>query len=282
MAGMRKINGKWYIRLYLPGGKEKLLGTGTANEKVAKAFKRRIEEREFLVKAKLVEDMNMSSTSLFDTIGEYLKDCSSRVKKRTLSNYELALRNLKDCWGNIDLSQISAAHFTGIREYFGSQVGPTTMKIRLIDIRTFLNWLVSTGKLERLPGKFIVPKPDEELAKFFTPEEIKKIFIHIIDPKMRAYIRILAETGLRRSEILGATFVNGFLHLHKTKGRRERLVELPDELHKDFHLAINNHYAPNSITRAFRVARIRAGIPRAGRSLHCLRYVRSSRILADG
>ena len=45
MAGLRKLRGKYYVRVFMPGGKEKLLPTKTGDRKRAEAFKRQVEER---------------------------------------------------------------------------------------------------------------------------------------------------------------------------------------------------------------------------------------------
>ncbi len=61
MAGMRKLKGRWYIRVFLEDGREKLLPTRTGDKKRAEALKRQIEEREFLVRAKLAEQVEKGS-----------------------------------------------------------------------------------------------------------------------------------------------------------------------------------------------------------------------------
>lgn len=272
MAGLRKLRGKYYVRVFMPGGKEKLLPTKTGDKKRAEAFKRQVEEREFLVKAKLAEDMTQTATALFEAVDEYLRDCRSRLRDTTYENYELALRNLKECWGDINLRQMTAAHFTTLRRYLSSRVGPTSVNIRLRAIRTFLNWLVATGKLESLPGKLATIKIDDQLPKFFTPGEIDKILDHVVTPKMKATIRLLAETGLRRSELFKCTLEDGYLHLRQTKGHRDRLVAIPPDLVSDFHLATENPYRLTSISRSFQEAIVAAGIEPKGRSLHSLRH----------
>ena len=272
MAGLRKLRGKYYVRVFLPGGKEKLLPTKTGDKKRAEAFKRQVEEREFLVKARLAEDVGKSNTMLRDAATEYLKDCQSRLREETYLNYELALRNLIICWGNIDVCQITAAHFTNIRQWLRARVSVTSTNIRLGAIRTFLNWIVATNKLEKLPGKLTLIKVDEELPKFFTPDELDHIFAEITDPQMKATIRLLAETGLRRSELFKCNLEHGYLHLRHTKGRRDRLVFLPPELIPDFYIATESPYHVDSIGRVFRKAMISAGIEPKGRSLHSLRH----------
>lgn len=272
MAGMRKLRGKWYIRVFLPGGKEKLLPTKTGDRKLAEAKKRLIEEREFLVKARLVEDMHQTVVALGEAIDEYLADCRSRLRKTTVENYELALKNLRNCWGDIGLRQITIADYTKLRNYLSSRVGATATNIRLAAIRTFLNWLVLSGKLDRLPGKMLLIKVDEQLPKFFSPPELESIMARVKHPQMKAIFKVLAATGMRRGEIFNCTLEDNYLHLRETKGRRDRLVALPQELIPDFLLATRSTIALVSISRAFCQEIRDAGIESKGRSLHSLRH----------
>ena len=184
----------------------------------------------------------------------------------------LALSNLKESWGDISLRQITPRHYSSLKEFLASRLNPTATNIRLRSIRAFLNWLVSTGKLDQLPGRLTLVKTDEELPKFFTPTELGQILAQVKDPKMKATFRLLAETGLRRSEFFNCTLDDGFLHLHLTKGRRDRLVALSPSLVDDFLLAMQEPYKPSTITHAFTKAVRNAGIEQKGRSLHSLRH----------
>ncbi len=272
MAGLRKLRGKYYVRVFLPGGKEKLLPTKTGDRKQAEAKRRIIEEREFLVKARLAEDLEVDKENLFKAIDDYLKDCKVRLRASSYESYRLAMDNLRKCWIDIPVKDITAGHYTRLKQFLASWLKPGAVNVRLRAIRTFLNWLVSTGKLDRLPCKLTLIKVDVGLPKFFTPAELQKIFAQVKDPKIKAAFRVLAETGLRRSELFNCTREDGFLHLHHTKGRRDRLVPLPPTLLPDFLLATEDPYRPNTITQAFTAALRASGIEPKGRSLHSLRH----------
>ncbi len=273
MAGLRKLRGKWYVRVWLPGHKEKLIPTRTGDRRLAESWRRKVEEREFLVRARLLESpLEAKTIRLFAAINEYLKDCKTRLREQTYLNYGLALQNLQACWGNLPLKDIAPTHYTAFRSHLTSRVSDTSANIRLGVARTFLNWLVSTGKLDHLPGKLSLIRVDEQLPKFFTPDELDRIMEQITTPEIKAAIIILAELGLRRSELFNCTLEDGFLHLRQTKGRRDRLVALPPDLVPDFYLATENPYHVESISRALRLAMRAAGIERKGRSLHTLRH----------
>ena len=238
---------------------------------MAEARKRLVEEREFLVKARLMEDIAKADVRLTDMIKEYRSEVRLRLSASTDRNYRLSLEALEKCWGNISVGQISARHLQDITRYIAARVNPTTTNIRLRAIRAFLNWLVNTYRLERLPGKVVFVKVDDELPRFFRPEELEKIIAHVEDPKIKAAIIVLAGTGLRRSELGMGTLEGEFLHLRHTKSGRDRIVPIPRELIPDFIRATEGRYIPDNITRAFLVALRAAGGEHRKRSLHSLR-----------
>ena len=172
----------------------------------------------------------------------------------------------------MDLRQITQTHITGIRNHLSPQMNPTSTNIHLRAIRTFLNWLVESERIDRVPGKFSLVKVDKELPRFFTPSEIDKIFAQVTDSKLKAVFLLLSETGLRRNELFKCSLKGNYLHLRETKGRRDRLVRIPPDLIPDFILATENPYHPDFISHAFTRAVKEAGIDPSGRSLHSLRH----------
>ena len=82
----------------------------------------------------------------------------------------------------------------------------------------------------------------------------------------------MAGTGMRRSELFHCELKDGYLHLHQTKGRRDRLVVLPPKLIEDYLLVTENPYRPNTLTQAFSRAVRMAEVDPKGRSLHSLRH----------
>ncbi len=198
MAGLRKLRGKYYVRVYLPGGREKLLPTQTGDRKLAEARKRQIEEREFLVKARLADDLGRIITTLQEATSDFLKDCQTRLRPNTVRGYRLALDNLKKCWGDLDLRGITPKHLSIIRGYLLDRVNPTTANINLRAIRAFLNWLVQSEKIERIPGKIALVKIDQELPKFFTPVDTAPCPRRPFDPPVGGLRTRLRLTRTRR------------------------------------------------------------------------------------
>ena len=224
------------------------------------------------MRAKLAEQVDKGSCRLYDLTDEFLAECKTRLRPSTVVSYTVSLENLKDCWGNLNLQQLTARHLSAVREHLSTRVNPTSANIKLHSIRAFLNWLVSTEKIERLPGKLSLVKVDEALPKFFTPEELAPILESVTDPRLKAAFRVLAGTGMRRSELFNCETKDGYLHLHQPKGRRDRLVALPPDLIEDYLLATEYPYRPNTLTQAFTRAVREAEIEPKGRSLHNLRH----------
>ncbi|UCH11493.1 MAG: hypothetical protein JSU61_06290 [Fidelibacterota bacterium] len=53
-----------------------------------------------------------------------------------------------ECWKDISLKDISPTHCTQIKQFLLSWLKPGAVNVRLRAIRTSLNWLVNTGKLD--------------------------------------------------------------------------------------------------------------------------------------
>ncbi len=58
MAGLRKLRGKYYIRHFPRGGKEKLIPTKTGDRDRAEALKQEFERLECMIKAGIIKDIN--------------------------------------------------------------------------------------------------------------------------------------------------------------------------------------------------------------------------------
>ena len=89
---------------------------------------------------------------------------------------------------------------------------------------------------------------------------------------MLATFKVLAETGLRPGELLNCSLDGTHLPLRQTKNRRDRLVPIPPDLIPDILLALDRPYKSGSVSRSFLRAIRKAGIPKNGRSLYCLRH----------
>ena len=272
MSVTKTIEGKVYLQFRLADGGELLLRTGSKKSGLPAVNSGPIRDASSVSGETHSSELTANEESLFSLIDIYLRDCEIRLTAETHRSYVKSLRNLQDCWGDMPISQIRMDHFSDLKQYLAGHLNPTSTNIRLRSIRAFLNWTVRSGYLDRLPGVITTVRVDDPLPKYFTPDELSRILGAIMVAKMKATINLLAETGLRRSEILNCTLVNGYLQLQHTKSRKDRLVPLASELFADYELVAKAPYKPDSISKAFLAAMRKAGIPQNGRSLHCLRH----------
>ena len=70
MAGMRKMRGKWYIRVFV-NRRERLIPTNTTNQDEALIVKKKVEEQEHLLKQKLIKEMDFPSNQLDKAIKDF-------------------------------------------------------------------------------------------------------------------------------------------------------------------------------------------------------------------
>jgi integrase/recombinase XerC len=127
-----------------------------------------------------------------------------------------------------------------VQEWVISQqdkVSSTTVYDRFVVIRVFFNYLVREGDLKVAPtDRMRPPRPREVLTPVLTPEEIQRLLSacggsSFEDLRDRAIIRVLVDTGLRKSELAGIMVedVNLFeqtLFIRQRKGGRSAYVPI--------------------------------------------------------
>lgn len=123
------------------------------------------------------------------------------------------------------------------------------------DIRTYLKWLIETGKspstlniaysalqyyFERiLHRKFFasIPRSREpkKLPSVLSVEEVKKLMDILKNPKHNCIIKLLYGTGMRVSELTHLRmnhfdFDRNCIHIQRSKGAKDRIVMLPQTI----------------------------------------------------
>ncbi|MGH7883455.1 MAG: tyrosine-type recombinase/integrase, partial [Candidatus Dormibacteraceae bacterium] len=96
----------------------------------------------------------------------------------------------------------------------------------------FLNWAKREG--EQVEAKGQLPKLPRRLVEVLSREEIKQMEDTAKTERDKLIVRILADTGIRVSELLGLRINdlvdrsrNYYLHIHEGKGAKDRLVPAP-------------------------------------------------------
>jgi len=150
----------------------------------------------------------------------------------------------------------------------------TTIRSYYAAIKPFLKWLNIELKL-RL-------KKEKRLPRYHTKDELTRL-IQAIANRTDSWaknaerdiliIRVLAYTGIRRSELLSLKcqdITQGFLFVRQGKGRKDRVIPLIKSLQNDIANYISRHklvpadrlfpIGPNRLARMVREAAARAGL----------------------
>ncbi len=78
MSGLRKMRGKYYIRLRLAGRKEKLFPTFTSNEREARARLKEFEKDEWKVRAGLLADGELEEIKMAEAKKRFIAYCKNK------------------------------------------------------------------------------------------------------------------------------------------------------------------------------------------------------------
>ena len=295
MAGLRKLRGKYYARIRLKGGKEKLIPLDTNLQRQAEKRIKFINEKEWYLKIGWEKELNLDP---LPTVGVavkiFLDECTNKgLAKTTVDHYGFALdqfqKVIRSSW-RVDL--ITENRCNDLVAYLTNNYEDTSVNSYLKSINTFMNWLRKKYKIE-LPPKIKEIPIERKLPEFLTPEELDRIYALCDDAKMLATFKVYAETGIRLRElhncVLDAKLSGNYVKLQQTKGKRERIVPIPPEIVNDFKLAKfapYKHdpnkcepYKPNYISKTFTKLRRKAGIK--GKSIHSLRHTFALRKLLE-
>ena len=132
-------------------------------------------------------------------------------------------------------------------------------KIPVLEIEGFINRMVTDNKIsvsyqrslvgaikklyeltldEKVKLDYLYPKRNfSSLPKFFSKDEIKRIFDATDNHKHKTMLMTIYSCGLRLSELLDLKITDirsadKFLQINKSKGNKDRVVSLPDRLMK--------------------------------------------------
>jgi site-specific recombinase XerD len=158
---------------------------------------------------------------------------------RTVQTYIEALTKLGqflvDKGMPTDVASIRREHIEEfIRELLAKGFKATTAANRYRSLQCFFRWALEEGEIPNTPMKNMhPPHVPEELPEVLTEEQLRKLIRScdgkpFEDRRDQAIIRLLVDTGMRRSEIAGLTLEDLDLDNNTAvvlgKGRRPRIV----------------------------------------------------------
>ena len=292
MSSIRKMRGKYYIRLRLAGRKEKLFPTFTGDERIAKARLKEFQKDEWKVRAGLMAESELENINMGEAEKRYIAHCKNTgLRPKTIVSYELALSDLQKVFlKSYPIRKISTEHVNELRDRLLKQervlkdetilkLSPNTVNIRLRNVKAFLSWLVREKYLSKLPHVELL-KVDKPNPKFLTAKELKDIYSKTNDEKLLATFRVYEGLGLRLGELKHSKLEGEHIKISapNSKGRKDRFVPMPEDLLEDYEIAMNSDYSTEYVTKHFTILARKAGIEK-GKTFHSLRHTFALRTL---
>lgn len=282
MASLRKLKGKWYVRIFY-SGKEKIIPTYTSIRRDAEITLRKYQENEQEVKLRLAESLLESSVTVEACIKYFNTNYQSEkgITDSTYEFYKLSLRDFRGCFkSKTCINNLTKRDYSKLVIYLNNQkYRDTTVNIRLRGIRAFLNYLLEKDMIKTLPFHVKQIKTDRPPPKMITPEEINKIFSQIKDPSLLSCYKVLEVTGMRLGELSNSRRDGEFIIVEKSKARRKRYIPIPVEYIQDYDTAKEKAYSVDRLSKSFTRASKKAGLE--GKSAHCLRHTFAYRKLLE-
>jgi len=289
MATLRKINNKYYVRMRLPGGKEKTISTGTGNRREAERKLKLVQDNLFLLKAGLKSESELEDLDLQDAVNRFIKDRKlNGLRQTTIDSYELSLNNLVDAHSpvvpvslltkNHMKKMVQVLHEKKIRDT-KKKLSDTTINIRIRSVNAFTKWLLTEGYILKSLSLPLI-RVDDPLPKFLTPDELDSLYEQKMRPKMFSTFKVYEGLGIRLSELQYSKIDGNYVIIpaEYSKSRRDRMIPITDELKHHYQIAMKNPYKPHSITHAFRKYADNANLP-PEKTLHSMRHTYALRAL---
>lgn len=291
MATLVKKRNKYYVRIRLPGGKEKTFPTKTGNRRAAEQFLQVFQQKEALLKARLITEAELEDLDLQDAVDRFIRECKLNGRRpTTINSYQLSLDNLVDANSpSLPVKSLTKKHFQKmVAVLHKKKIGDTnkklkdnTINIRIRSVNTFMNWLYKEGYiLDRIKVSEI--KVDEPLPKFLTPQELENLYTQVHNPKMYSTLKVYEGTGIRLSELHHSHLEGNYLIIpaEYSKSRRDRMIPVDEEIKEHYRIAMTNPFQPHSVTHAFHKYAKKAKLP-SDKTLHSMRHTYALRKLME-
>jgi site-specific recombinase XerD len=176
----------------------------------------------------------MTDTS--ELVRSYMRELRASGKSpRTLQSYQEAIGLLDTFLDGTDLADVSKAD---VAEFLTDQLArhkPASAAVRYRALRAFYRWAAAEELIDRNPmAGMTQPKVPEEPVPILTDAEIDKLFKvtsgkDFVSRRDHAILRLLRDTGVRLSALVGLTVADVDLGVHDVihvvgKGNRPRAV----------------------------------------------------------
>ena len=237
-------------------------------------------------------------------LGDLRADFENKSKIESSGSYSHKVNlyradHLEEWFKEVPVGQITQETIEKYRTDRQKMVCATTINHDLKILRKYLDIAVSKGWIQSNPSREmkLMREPRGRVPRCLYPEELKLLFTRLKDFRHLLYgefafvVRTLVYTGLRRGELCALKPENVKLHLRQIhvmgKGKKTRVIGIHRGLMKEFQRKVKKgsilpaKIHPTSITRAFKHALRKLGLPEA-LTLHSLRHTYISYLLERG
>lgn len=207
--------------------------------------------------------------------------------------YQITHQHLLPFFGLFQIGKIEIPQAEKYKRTRSQQAKPETVNKELRTLHAILNKAVEWGRVTRNPIRAVkaIRQKDSKPFRFYTVKELDAIYG--ADPLHAAIWRLLANTGMRRSEAQALKWVNvlpdriRILSTTKNRTKSGKWRDIPlspgakaalKELHNESEYVIKKVNGV-SLSRAFSKTLARTG---TDGSLHCLRHTFCSHLVMSG
>jgi len=255
MAGLKRIRGKYYIRVRKWNGYKQVetyIPTKTRLKCEAITRKIEVEKYESDIKDGTIQEfqfkelfgwLNGQGTTklvkqrLDGAILDYLAYRQTKVRSATANRDRISLNQLKTYIGNIPVDEITYKHIEGkdgLIEYLRkNRYADSGINISLRHIKTFFNWMHDKEKMISEPIKFDMVNEGEKLYYYFNESELQAIYDYDgVEDMFKRFFYFYEQTGVRAIEPFIGELMGDWLIVDssKSKGKNVRDIHLTEEL----------------------------------------------------
>ncbi|MBT7616890.1 MAG: tyrosine-type recombinase/integrase [Calditrichaeota bacterium] len=283
MATLVKKGNNWYIRIRLPGGKEKTISTKTGNKREAERRLRMIEDQEFLLKAGMITENQLENIDLKEARKRFEKyNKVKNLRPNTKKAYTYTLDYFFEAVSHqLPVKSLNESHIKAyVRLLHKKKFKPNSINLYIRHINSFTAWL-KREKYTLAEMKHEKIRVDQAKPKFLTPDELDNIYKQCEkNPRLYSTLKVYEALGLRLSELHHSRREGDFIFIdaENAKGRKQREVPIPLDIIEHYDIAMNNLYHPDALSHMFKkVAKDAKVDPR--KTFHSLRHTYALRML---
>ena len=255
MAGLKKMRGKFYIRVRKRAGysrSEILIPCKTRLKHEAIARRIKVEKYEKDIKNGIIQEFQFKELfewlnqkgstklikkSLQDVVEDYLIYRNTKVRPSTASRDKCSLNQFIGFVGNKPIDNITYKDIEGvnglIKHLQDKGLTNSGINISLRHIKIFFNWMYNKEKLISEPIKFDMVNEGEKLYYYFNESELQAIYDYDgIEDMFKRFFYFYEQTGVRAMEPFVGELMGDWLIVDssKSKGKNVREIHLTEKL----------------------------------------------------